>query len=168
MTAGGGPKGGPALRAEPGTYALILRPEESLEERGPVRIGKLGALELEAGHYVYVGSAFGPGGLRARVGHHRRPVKNRHWHIDHLLPAMELRAVWYTYNPVKREEEWARALRSMPGASNPMAGFGAGDCGCEGHLFLFDGRPSVERFRERAHDLAGEPYAIQVEAAPSG
>jgi hypothetical protein len=57
--------------AEPGTYALLLTATAPLE----VVVGRLGACRLPAGHYVYVGSAHGPGGLAARLTHHR-PVLN--------------------------------------------------------------------------------------------
>ena len=40
-----------------------------------VPIGKLGVLHLLPGIYVYVGSAFGPGGIAARVGRHARCEK---------------------------------------------------------------------------------------------
>ena len=45
-----------------GTYAVIYRCDADLE----IVVGKLGHVALTKGYYVYVGSAFGPGGLRAR------------------------------------------------------------------------------------------------------
>ena len=47
------------MTAQPGTYALVLASQKT----GPVRIGRLGTLELQPGVYIYVGSAFGPGGF---------------------------------------------------------------------------------------------------------
>ncbi len=52
----------PALN-KPGTYALVL----ACQKTGRVRIGRLGVLALQPGFYVYVGSAFGSGGLAARL-----------------------------------------------------------------------------------------------------
>jgi len=49
-----------------GTYAFLLASQKT----GRLDIGKLGPLVLKPGVYVYVGSAFGPGGLAARIGHH--------------------------------------------------------------------------------------------------
>lgn len=49
--------------ARPGTYALILRSDSAAR----VRIGHLGVLAATRGYYVYIGSAFGPGGLAARL-----------------------------------------------------------------------------------------------------
>jgi Uri superfamily endonuclease len=34
-------------------------------------------LQLQRGFYVYVGSALGPGGVRARVAHHQKSVTAR-------------------------------------------------------------------------------------------
>jgi Uri superfamily endonuclease len=52
----------------PGTYALVL--SSSSDRR--IRIGKFGLLHIRPGFYIYVGSAFGPGGLGARIAHHRK------------------------------------------------------------------------------------------------
>ncbi len=49
----------------PGNYALLL----SCNQNRPVQIGRLGTLQLQPGTYVYVGSAFGPGGLCSRLAH---------------------------------------------------------------------------------------------------
>ncbi len=46
-----------------GTYVLVMR----LGRLRRVRVGRLGVQEFPAGLYLYVGSAFGPGGLRARI-----------------------------------------------------------------------------------------------------
>ena len=54
------------MNAQPGSYALILQ----ADRRQTVRIGRLGQLTVEPGCYVYVGSALGPGGVRAQGGHH--------------------------------------------------------------------------------------------------
>jgi Uri superfamily endonuclease len=51
-----------------GTYALVF----TAKRKKRLIIGKLGTLTLQPGYYVYVGSAFGPGGLKARIGHHRK------------------------------------------------------------------------------------------------
>ena len=66
-----------------GTYALILR---ALERRR-IRIGRFGWLTAREGYYVYVGSAFGAGGLGGRLRHHLHPARASHWHIDFLRKA---------------------------------------------------------------------------------
>jgi len=139
-----------------GTYVLFVRPPAGL---GSVTVGKFGKLTLQAGTYLYVGSAFGSGGLRARVRRHLAGSGTLHWHIDYLLRVATVAEVWYTYDPIKREEDWADWFRSGPGVVNPMRGFGAGDCGCDGHLFFLDSDPDFESFRS----WAGE-NCVEVEA----
>ena len=133
----------------PGTYALLLQNEERQE----IEVGALGAMTFRPGVYVYVGSAFGPGGLRARVGRHARGDGALHWHVDYLRAATALEAVWYTHDPERRECTWAAVLRALPGASVPVDGFGASDCTCPAHLVRFEAAPSVSTFRTR---LRGE------------
>ncbi len=125
----------------PGTYALVLR--ASMAQT--IQIGRLGDLVMKPGYYIYVGSAFGPGGLAARVGRHLRQEKRLRWHIDYLRAACEVAEVWWTCDPVRRECEWANKLRELPGAVVPMAGFGSSDCGCESHLVWVSTTTNLER-----------------------
>jgi len=136
----------PIITAEGGTYALIL----FCSRAELVQIGKLGPLELRRGFYVYVGSALGPGGLRARVAHHQKVSQRPHWHIDYLRPHMRLDRVWYSHHRVRREHQWARLIHALRGASVPAAGFGCSDCKCTTHLFFFAGQPSFHEFRQGA------------------
>ena len=125
----------------PGTYALIL----TLAAPAQLTIGKLGVFDLPAGEYVYMGSARGPGGLRARLRHHLRPAQRPHWHIDYLRTrAVVSGGVYVVQEEVSAESmplecAWSQALLALPGASVPVAGFGASDCrcGCEAHLVNF-------------------------------
>jgi Uri superfamily endonuclease len=66
-----------------------------------------------------------------------RPAERPHWHIDYLRKKTTLEAVWFRYDLKSREHDWAIRFAAMPGASVPMIGFGASDCGCESHLFFF-------------------------------
>ncbi len=133
----------------PGTYALLLRGEEPQE----IAVGALGEMTVRPDVYVYVGSAFGPGGLRARVARHVRGDGALHWHVDYLRAVTTLEAVWYTHDPERRECTWAEILRSQSDASVPVDGFGASDCTCPAHLVRFEAAPSVSTFRTR---LRGE------------
>ena len=120
------------------TYALLL--SSATDEL--IRVGRLGNLRLQPGYYVYVGSALGPGGLRARLAHHMRPAERPHWHIDYLRAKTTIEAVWFCYNRKSREHNWAKRFAAMPGASGPMVGFGSSDCECESHLFFFGEYPA--------------------------
>lgn len=133
------------IEAVPGTYALLL-----LSERAEaMAIGLLGNLRLQPGYYVYVGSALGPGGLRARLAHHTRPAERPRWHIDYLRAFANLEQVWFCYDRSRREHSWARRIGSEPGASVPIAGFGASDCDCDSHLFFFEQRPRLTWLNEQ-------------------
>ena len=129
----------------PGTYALVLTFSERLE----ILVGRLGTLVLQSGFYVYVGSAFGPGGLAKRVGRHAQAGKKCRWHIDYLTAVTTVDAVWYTADNVHRECQWADAFRQMRGATVPLDGFGSSDCQCRSHLFFFQTRSSLRAFRQR-------------------
>ena len=131
------------MQARGGTYALIL---SSSTDRW-IEIGRLGKYLIEPGYYVYTGSAFGPGGLKARIAHHVRISQRPHWHIDYLRLALPLDQVWYSYNSERCEHLWADAFRRLKGATLPIARFGASDCRCKSHLFLFSTRPSIRRLR---------------------
>ncbi|MGE5256030.1 MAG: GIY-YIG nuclease family protein [Hyphomicrobiales bacterium] len=126
-----------------GTYALILHSHH----RRLLQAGKLGTFYLLPGWYVYIGSAFGPGGLRARCFHHRTSAGRPHWHIDYLRLAAQPEAVWFTTDPVRREHQWAELMPSLRQALNPCPRFGASDCRCQSHLVFFPSRPEIRSFR---------------------
>jgi Uri superfamily endonuclease len=135
----------PEMLAQPGTYALIF--SSASDQR--VEIGRLGRLDFPSGFWVYVGSAFGPGGLKARVAHHRRIAQRPRWHMDYLRPVLQLKEVWFTCDAERREHHWADALGRLRGARIPVAGFGSSDCRCKSHLFSFNARPSFRLFYDR-------------------
>jgi Uri superfamily endonuclease len=128
-----------------GSYALYLY----LNKTRRIRIGKLGGSNFQKGDYVYVGSAFGPGGLAARIGRHLRRQKRLHWHIDKLLEHAQVRGIIYTTAPDSVEHEWSQRLSRMPSATVPMKGFGASDCRerCGSHLIRLDSGISVARMQ---------------------
>ena len=127
---------------QPGTYALVL----ACHATGAISIGRLGVLNLRSAFYVYIGSAFGPGGLASRIQHHHRIAARPHWHIDYLRAVCALVEVWFTTDVVHREHAWAKAVGGMPGALVPLPGFGSSDCECQSHLFFFKGMPPRNTF----------------------
>ena len=132
----------------PGTYVLILC---ALGNR-KIMVGKLGSLMIRQGFYLYVGSAFGPGGLRARVCHHLGQSRAPHWHIDYLRAGVQLKEVWFSHDPFHRECAWAKILGITDGASIPLKGFGVSDCGCPSHLFYVESPPGLRGFRRRIRE----------------
>lgn len=152
------------MRSDPGTYAIVLRAPSKAE----IPIGRLGILAVERGYYVYVGSAFGPGGVRARVERHVRHSPTRHWHIDYLWPALRVSEIWYTHDPKRREHAWARILLHAMGRPAPLARFGASDCACESHLAFFERAPSFAWFRTRLRESIRRHGGVSRLAAFSG
>lgn len=104
---------------------------------------------MQPGFYAYVGSALGPGGLKARVNRHLQPAARLHWHIDYLRQQTEWAAVWYAYGSVRQECAWAAAFSSLRGSTIPLRGFGSSDCGCPAHLYFFDRMPLWPILRSR-------------------
>lgn len=131
----------------PGTYALIMTSDTDQQ----IVIGKLGRLRVRPGYYVYIGSAFGPGGLNARIAHHKRASVRPHWHIDYLRSVLLIKEVWYTNDDRPYEHRWAETISGLKGATTPIAGFGSSDCSCTSHLFAFKAKPSIRSFRQWLH-----------------
>ena len=125
-----------------GTYVLVLR----LVDETHIKVGKLGEFSFSAGHYLYVGSAQGSGGLAARVARHRRAEKRLHWHIDYLTRRADIIDVWYIESPRHLECAVAEAIAALPGAGVLVPGFGSSDCRCSAHLFYFSEPPDSAVF----------------------
>ena len=123
-----------------GTYIIVLY----LNKKKRIQIGKLGQFKFKKGYYAYVGSAFGPGGLKSRIKRHVEPKKNYHWHIDYLNPAVK--EVWVSDHGEKLEHEWAATLGEI--ALDKILGFGCSDCRCESHLFYFKSFGFLQKFQK--------------------
>jgi Uri superfamily endonuclease len=124
----------------------------------------LGEVALGDGCAVYVGSAFGPGGLAGRLRHHLKPLSRRRWHLDYLRPALELWGGWIGAGPRCVEHEWASIFAELPSASVPHPRFGASDCRCSSHLFHWRRAPGQRRVVER---LLAESGARTVDFLPA-
>ncbi len=137
-----------------GTYVLIAL----VAQMKRLEIGRLGAYDIVPGFYAYVGSAFGPGGLRARIGHHLESTAAPHWHIDYLLGVAEPVEVWYATANQKLEHHWAELLEKAPQFRVPISRFGSSDYhrSRASHLFFSKRAPSFEWFRKKVlEDLEG-------------
>lgn len=144
------PSSGQRITEEPGVYALILE----LCEKVTVRVGERSGV-LRPGVYVYVGSARGPGGVRARVTRHLRREKKIRWHVDQLTSNPSARVVGIVFaRTTLRECVLTPKLESL-GFEHPFPGFGSSDCasGCRSHLLRGESRGKqvlnlvVEAFR---------------------
>lgn len=144
------------IPARPGTYALLL----TVERRQRLTVGRLGTLALQPGCYLYCGSARGPGGLRARLRHHIGSPNRPHWHIDYLHRAALPLEIWWSDAPESNEHLWAAQCSQLPGATVPLARFGASDCTCDAHLFFFPTPPDFSAFEQRVLPPAGQRRRI--------
>lgn len=145
-----------AIEPSSGTYLLIMA---STVQRQIV-VGRLGRMEVVPGYYLYVGSAFGPGGIRARLSHHLRIAARPHWHIDYLRKVVPVKAVWCCYEERRSEHLWVELLESMPGLSIPIRGFGASDHPGSSHLFYSGDEPSFTTFRRRFKNKRERPAPL--------
>jgi Uri superfamily endonuclease len=129
-----------------GTYALILL----MPAGRSIQVGKLGLFDFPAGYYIYIGSAFGPGGLAGRLGRHLSPAKPgspAHWHIDYLRRQAPIVEIWFSDQNKPREHDWATLINGLPESCLPAPRFGASDCRCPAHLYHFKARPSAADFQ---------------------
>ena len=148
-----------SLPSSPGTYALILR----LDRPTVLQVGCLGEFFFTAGDFVYLGNAFGPGGLKARLGRHLRGGARSHWHIDTLREVARVTGFCYTLGPSPLECCWTQRLSNDPGAWFPAPGFGASDCRgrparCPAHLLAFSRAISAQALS----NALGEPGNLPV------
>jgi Uri superfamily endonuclease len=117
------------LPAAPGAYLLVIDLLTPLTATLPGRP----PATLEEGRYLYMGSARGPGGIRARTGRHLKGAKTVRWHVDRLTNLAGAAAV-IAY-PDGNECALTAAALALPGASVPAPGFGSSDCPrCPAHL----------------------------------
>ena len=110
-----------------GAYVLLIR----LEKERKIRVGSLGDIDFRAGRYCYVGSAYGPGGLEARISRHLRKDKRERWHIDHLLKYAEIEEVF-----VKEGGNEVSIAAELSEKCRGIRGFGASDSPLDSHLFI--------------------------------
>lgn len=129
------------MKSLPGSYVLLLRSQSTAQ----VQVGRWGLLSIEPGCYLYVGSAFGPGGVRARVLRHCRESKSKHWHIDYLREFVTPVGAWLSYDSKHLEHQWADTISCIVDMS-AIKGFGCTDCQCDSHLFLTRKKPNFETF----------------------
>ncbi len=125
----------------PGSYVLLLKVTDPVE----LEIGALGGLTLKRGWLLYVGSAFGSGGIAGRLKHHLRAVQRPRWHIDYVRQYASLTGVYFANGARNLEHQWAVNLKEYAESSAPMHGFGASDCECQTHLFFLSQQSATEK-----------------------
>lgn len=101
------------MPAAPGAYLLVIDLHRSL----PLDVPWAAPARLAPGRYVYCGSAYGPGGIRARIARHRKRDKTVRWHVDRLTAAGRIVAIHAT--PGGRECDLVAQVTASPGACAP-------------------------------------------------
>jgi len=134
-----------SIPSKSGTYVVLFQAPDPRF----ITAGSLGRLHVRPGFYLYVGSAFGPGGLRARLSRHLEGGRSRHWHVDYLRRELLPLEAWFQVQAMPAEHDWARVLARGRGAQPAFPGFGASDCRCRTHLFFSPTKPSFAAFRQR-------------------
>ena len=128
------------LTNQTGTYALVLYVEKSRS----IAVGKLGVCSFIEGFYVYIGSAFGPGGIRARLKRHWLGNGRQHWHIDYLREIAKPVEAVYLVSEEKLEATWVEKLISVSVEKDMLIeGFGATDSAAPSHLFYYKETPDL-------------------------
>jgi len=118
-----------------GAYILYLDVLSPLT----LKAGPFKDTAVQAGRYVYIGSA--RGGIEGRIARHRRLAEKKtgklHWHIDYLLIHPQTRLTAYMELAGIGECDISRQIASRRGVSAPVPSFGASDCrfGCKAHLY---------------------------------
>jgi hypothetical protein len=109
------------LPAGPGSYALCLW----LAQEQRIAVGRLGVCNFPPGGYVYLGSAHGPGGLRARLAHHARLAARPRWHLDYFRPYAGITGGFLVEGSPAGgpplEWAWSQQLLGLPGAQPTAA-----------------------------------------------
>ena len=140
-----------AAPGEAGAYALLIA------LRAPLAV-KAGAkrASLAPGLYLYCGSAWGPGGLAARIARHLRQEKRAHWHVDQLTCAGRVLGAFVF--PGGDECAVNAALEKFP---TPFEGFGSSDCpACRSHLRLWARGLQLPREFKVLAESVGREHAL--------
>ncbi|MBT5872291.1 MAG: GIY-YIG nuclease family protein [Candidatus Latescibacteria bacterium] len=132
------------MDSSPGTYIIVMRSGQEAS----LQIRSWGRIELRRGWYIYVGSAFGPGGIRARVSRHFREDKAKHWHIDDITALARPQSAWFSVESQRLEHTWATVCQQSD-EFTAVRGFGCSDCTCYSHLFFAGKEPSLGQFTDK-------------------
>jgi Uri superfamily endonuclease len=146
---------------KPGSYIIVGELlNESWMNSGPF-CGQL----LPSGYYFYSGSAFGSGGLRARIGRHLNSGTRKFWHFDHIKEIIKIREIWYSILGLTNLEcQFIMKFQSLESASFPILKFGSSDCrfGCPAHLVRYSLEAEVKNifFRLESNDFSMEKITL--------
>ncbi len=129
-----------------GTYTLIMKLDKQLR----LKVGALGEVFFDEGYYAYTGSALGNAGF-ARVRRHKEVAsgrnKTRQWHIDYLLPHVEIVDIVTSPRPE------CTVAAGIDKRLARITGFGCSDCRCLSHLHYADNVDVMKKAVRSAHKV---------------
>lgn len=136
------PDAAPELPRAPGAYVLAI----VLAKHLCLNQSHFAGYTLAPGTYVYCGSAYGPGGIRARVARHLRRDKPLRWHVDELTGGNRINQVGIRIGG--RECDLVDEILSVGGKS-VLRGFGSSDCSrCPAHLLALPSGANLLRLQD--------------------
>jgi Uri superfamily endonuclease len=138
--------------AAKGNYLLQLHLEQDREIKIGARPGQL----FRAGYYIYIGSAFGGGGLAARLNRHLQKKKRMHWHIDYLIAESSNISAWEIELLTSLEHAIAAYFLSAKIFAPAIPRFGSSDCSCRTHLFYTKRRCLLKHINKALFPLIGK------------
>ncbi len=136
--------GGPDNRL--GTYIVVY----TVGTPSTVTVRSRCTYALPAGHYVYIGSAFNSGGVKARVSWHLDPTKPPLKNVDFLKPFARPIETWWSFRRGEQECPWSALMAAKREYHCPAPKFGAIDCLiCPANLYFTEGPPDIYEFALR-------------------
>jgi Uri superfamily endonuclease len=118
-----------SLGAKKGAYLLLI----DIIKPYDVTISTLAETILETGQYIYIGNAYGPGGIQSRLKRHFATSKKTHWHIDHITTQAKDVTAYAVENGI--ECDLVKTLFESGRFHFPIKNFGSSDCKlCTSHL----------------------------------
>jgi sugar fermentation stimulation protein A len=91
------------------------------------------------------------------LSRHAAKRKRKHWHLDYLLPYVQIFGALVIEDRRRLECDWAVWIGRTGGLS--IKGFGASDCRCPGRLFRLG-------FRDGNHFIASAQSKLMIEYFP--
>ena len=153
---------------------LSLVPRESgvysigIQLTNPIEVNiRTNSYRLEAGTYVYTGSALGrSSNLRARISRHLSVGKRVHWHIDQITNSKHASVFLIVFSKTSQKEECRvnQAITEIAQGEAPVPGFGSSDCrsGCESHLLFLKDREAIPTIGEAFKNQGLTPKVLEV------
>jgi Uri superfamily endonuclease len=114
-----------------GIYVLILR----IKKEKTINVGKIGQFVFKPAYYAYVGSAMsGMQRLKRHLKNLKKgSVKNKHWHIDFIIPYCK--SIGWFFAECSHSAKEENLAIHLSEKLDYVEDFGASDSSAPSHLF---------------------------------